>query len=109
MDLVEMLNYYVRSELIIVIPVLYILEKVLAKTKLKSSRIPLVLLAVSLIITGCYTFSVCTIDTLKDFYSCMFSILTQSVLITGGSLFINTFRLCVGGNCKKGEEDQSNS
>ncbi|WP_195542932.1 phage holin family protein [Massiliimalia timonensis] len=89
MDLAELLNEYIRSELIVVIPVLYFLGRILRRSKVLCKRIPGILLVVSLAVTALYTFSVCDVSSLKNFYACLFSIVTQGVLLTGGSMFIH--------------------
>ena len=42
MDLAELLNEYIRSELIVVIPVLYFLGRILRRSKVLCKRIPAV-------------------------------------------------------------------
>ena len=78
MDLAELLNEYIRSELIVVIPVLYFLGRILRRSKVLCKRIPGILLVVSLAVTALY-----------NFYACLLSIVTQGVLLTGGSMFIH--------------------
>lgn len=109
MDLIEMLRYYIRSELLVVIPVLYLLGRILKRTKLSSKRIPWILLVVSLVITALYTFSVCNLTSLKEFYACLFSVITQGILLTGASMFVHevTKGLCASKPDEKSKSSET--
>lgn len=89
MDFFKIVSSYIKSELIIVIPVLFILTQVLKKSKLKKSHIPLIITGVSILITGLYIFSSSDFLSAKGFLSCLFSVLTQGILLSGASALMN--------------------
>ena len=85
--MLDSLNTYVRSELMILVPVLYFVIKMFNKSKVKKERIPLYLCLISIGLSGIYTFStVCTL-TLHAVLLSVFSSVTQGLLLAGCALF----------------------
>lgn len=83
----DMLNQYVKSELIILVPVLYLFVKILNKSKLNNKYIPLVTTVISIFLCGLYIFSQVAITSWQCLMSGLFSTVTQGILIAGTSLF----------------------
>lgn len=104
MNFIEIINYYIRSELIVEVPALFLLEILLKKSKVKSEKIPMILLGVSLFITSVYTFSVCTISDIHGLCSCIFSIITQGIILCGAGCFLREFSGCFSCMMKKGNK-----
>lgn len=86
-DFVALLNQYVRSELLVVVPVLYILAKILSSSKVPNRKIPPILLIVSVTLAGIYTFAVMPVDNLKTILMAVFSTLIQGILLSGSAVF----------------------
>lgn len=87
MDFVSMMNEYIRTELLIVTPVLYIIARMLENSKINNDRIPWVLLVISLILAGLYTFANTDVSTFPGFLMALFSTLVQGVLLSGTAVF----------------------
>ena len=57
----DLINQYVRAELLILIPVMYAVRKLLQKIKVKECRIPLIVGIASVVLSALYTFSTITV------------------------------------------------
>lgn len=86
-EFVSLLNQYVRSELLAVVPVLYILAKILSSSKVPNQKIPVILLIVSITLAGIYTFAVMPVNSLKTILMAIFSSLIQGILLSGSAVF----------------------
>lgn len=86
-DFVALLNQYVRSELLVVVPVLYILARILSSSKVANRKIPIILLLVSVTLAGIYTFAVVPVNDFKTVLMAVFSSLIQGVLLSGSAVF----------------------
>lgn len=85
------MNYeeYIKPELLILIPVLYLIGIGLKKSKLSNTRIPLLLGCISIILSAVWVIATSNISTLKDVAYAIFVAITQGVLSAGASVFIN--------------------
>ena len=78
---------YVKAELLVLIPVLFILGTVLKKAEwIKDKYIPLILTGVSLAMSCLYVLGTEGISTVS-----MFTAITQGVLCTGGAVLANQY------------------
>lgn len=80
---------YIKSELLILIPVLYIIGFGLKKSKISDSLIPVLLGAVSVILSTVWVIATSDILTVKNAASAIFTAVTQGVLCAGASVYIN--------------------
>ena len=89
------MNYqnYIKTELLILIPVLYIVGIGLKKSKMKDSRIPLLLGVISIALSTIWVFSSCDISGLKDIAAALFTAVTQGILAAGTSVYVNQLYL----------------
>lgn len=89
------MNYqdYIKTELLILIPVLYIVGIGLKKSKMKDSRIPLLLGIISISLSTIWVFSACDILGLKDIAAALFTAVTQGILAAGTSVYVNQLYL----------------
>lgn len=85
MDLEE----FIKPELLILIPVLYIVGLGLKKSKLRDNLIPLVLGGISIILSTAWVIATSNISTLNDVAYAMFVSITQGILSAGASVYIN--------------------
>lgn len=108
MDMIfENLNLYVRSELMVLIPALYILIKIIDKSKLSNERIPIIIALVAIILCGLYIFSVSSISSWRDVLFAIFSSTTQGILIAGASIWGNMIvKQCTQGKCKENKQNR---
>ena len=80
---------FIKPELLILIPVLYIVGIGLKKSKLPDALIPLVLGGISIILSAAWVIATSDISTLKDVSYAMFVSVTQGILSAGASVYIN--------------------
>ena len=79
----------IKPELLILIPVLYIVGLGLKKSKLPDNLIPLVLGGISIILSAAWVIATSDITTLKDVAYAMFISITQGILSAGASVYFN--------------------
>ena len=90
MELFELVKEFIKPELIVLIPVLYIIGLGFKKTTLlKDKYIPLVLGLISIVLTGLYIFATTDMTGSKEIVMAIFTALTQGVLIAGASVYAN--------------------
>lgn len=80
---------FIKPELLILIPVLYVVGIGLKKSKLSDTLIPLSLGGISIILSSAWVISTSEISTLKDVASAVFISVTQGILSAGASVYIN--------------------
>jgi len=86
-DFLEFENHYISGELLVLVPMLYILGKYLDQTKINNNHIPMILLSVSVFLTGIYTFATCETGSFQAFLMAIFMSAAHGVLLAGGSVF----------------------
>ena len=76
---------YIRPELLILIPVMYLIGAAIKKSRIKDNYIPLIL--------GCISVLLCTVWVLANSelngVNGFFTALTQGILIAGASVYLN--------------------
>lgn len=89
------MNYqeYIKSELLILIPVLYFIGIGLKKSKLADKWIPLTLGAISVTLSAIWVISTCDVSGFQNTASALFTAVTQGVLTAGASVYINQLYL----------------
>jgi hypothetical protein len=95
MNLVE----FIKPELLILIPVLYIIGIGLKKSSLSDTLIPLVLGGISIVLSAIWVISTSNISTFKDVVYALCVSVTQGTLSAGASVYFN--QLYVQSNKKK--------
>lgn len=87
----DIMNFeeYIKPELLILIPVLYIIGIGLKKSKLSDRFIPLVLGIISITLSSAWVIATNDIHTLKEVAKALFVSVTQGVLTAGTGVYIN--------------------
>ena len=80
---------FIKPELLILIPVLYIVGLGLKKSRLRDNLIPLVLGGISVILSAAWVIAAGNIFSFRDVASAMFVSVTQGILCAGASVYIN--------------------
>lgn len=80
---------YIKSELLILIPVLYFIGTGLKKSKVSDKYIPLLLGIISIFLSGIWVFATSEITGIGEFALCLFTVITQGILIAGASVYAN--------------------
>lgn len=84
---------FIKPELLILIPVLYIIGIGLKKSKLSDTLIPLFLGGISIVLCAAWIIASSDISTLKDIASALFVSVTQGILSAGSSVYFNQLYL----------------
>ena len=85
----ELLNEYIKPELLVLIPVLYLLGVAIKKSNIADKFIPWILGGVSVALSALWIFASGSIENAADVSLAIFTALTQGVLIAGASVYIN--------------------
>lgn len=80
---------FIKPELLILVPVLYVVGIGLKRSKLPDPLIPMLLGAISIILSASWVIATSDISTLKDVAYALFVSVTQGVLSAGASVYIN--------------------
>ena len=80
---------FIKPELLILIPVLYVVGIGLKKSKLSNTLIPLVLGGIAIILSAAWVIATSDISTLKDVAYALFISVTQGILSAGASVYVN--------------------
>ena len=78
---------YIKPELLVMIPVLYIIGMALKKSQIPDKSIPLLLGLISVLISAAWVLSTCDITSLRDAAGAVFVAFTQGVLAAGGGVY----------------------
>lgn len=90
MELFEVVKEFIKPELIILIPVLYIIGLGFKKTTLIQDKlIPIALGLTSIVLTALYILATTQMSGYKEVIMAVFTALTQGVLIAGASVYAN--------------------
>lgn len=86
MDFIE----YIKPELLILIPVLYVIGLGTKKTQLINDKlIPLVIGAVGILLSVIYVLATSQLNGAPAIFMAIFTALTQGVLVSGASVYAN--------------------
>ena len=80
---------FIKPELLILIPVLYVVGIALKKSKISDTLIPLVLGGIAIVLSAAWVIATSDISTLKDVAYALFISVTQGVLSAGTSVYVN--------------------
>lgn len=83
------LKEFIKPELLILIPVLYVVGIGLKKSKLSNTLIPLVLGGIAIVLSAAWAIATSDISTLKDVAYALFISVTQGILSAGASVYVN--------------------
>jgi len=85
------MNYqdYIKTELLILVPVLYLIGIGLKKSKLSDKLIPLVLGSSAVVLSAIWVIATADISGLQETASAIFTAVTQGVLVAGASVYAN--------------------
>ena len=83
------LNEYIKPELLVLIPVLYLIGVAVKKSKVADKFIPWILGGVSVALSALWIFATGFPATAAEAAMAIFTAITQGVLIAGASVYIN--------------------
>ena len=85
----EMLNEFIKPELLVLIPVLYLVGVALKKSQVADKYIPLSLGGISVILSFLFIMATSVIGEWQEALMAVFSGLTQGILCAGASVYVN--------------------
>ena len=85
MNLIE----FIKPELLILIPVLYVVGIGIKKSNISDRLIPRILGGISIVLSTAWVIATSDISTLKDVAYAMFVSVTQGILSAGASVYFN--------------------
>ena len=83
------LKEFIKPELLILIPVLYVVGIGLKKSKLSDTLIPLILGGIAIVLSSAWVIATSDISTLRDIAYALFISVTQGILSAGASVYVN--------------------
>ncbi len=85
------MNYqeYIKTELLVLIPVLYFIGIGLKKSKILDKWIPFILGITSILLSSIWVIASADISGVKEILSAIFTAVTQGVLVAGTSVYAN--------------------
>ena len=88
-DMYEMLKEFIKPELLVLIPVLYLLGVALKKSQVSDKHIHWILGVVSVVLSSLFIAATSVINGYQEVLTAIFSGLTQGVLCAGASVYVN--------------------
>ena len=83
------LKEFIKPDLLILIPVLYVVGIGLKKSKLSDTLIPLILGGIAIVLSAAWVIATSDISTLRDVAYAMFVSVTQGILSASASVYVN--------------------
>lgn len=80
---------FIKPELLILIPVLYLIGTAIKKSKIDDRFIPLILGAVGVLSAAVYVIATESLNSAQTIATAVFTAFTQGVLCAGASVYIN--------------------
>lgn len=80
---------YIKPELLILIPVLYLIGMAIKRSSISDKFIPWILGGISVVMSAIWIFANCDCGTTKDIFTAIFTAITQGILIAGASVYAN--------------------
>jgi hypothetical protein len=85
----EMLIEYIKPELLVLIPVLYLVGVAIKSSAIADKHIPWILGVVSIVMSALWIFATTEMGGTSDVALAVFTAVTQGVLIAGASVYAN--------------------
>lgn len=85
----ELMKEFVKPELLVLVPVLYLVGAGLKKSELKDKLIPAVLGLAGVLLAAMYIAATGTFAGVQDVIAGAFAALTQGILCAGASVYVN--------------------
>lgn len=85
----ELLKESIKPELMVLVPVLYLVGMMIKKSEIANKWIPFILGGISVVLTLLYLASQSTDFSLQAILSLIFTGITQGILLAGASVYVN--------------------
>ncbi len=85
----ELLKEFVKPEMLVLIPVLYLIGIAIKRSQITDKLIPWILGAISVVLCGLYIAATTQITGWQSGIMAIFTAITQGILIAGCSVYVN--------------------
>lgn len=85
----DYLNQFIKPELLILVPVLYLIGIVIKNSKTPDHLIPYILGGISIILSAIWVFATCPVNHWQSVLAAIFTTITQGILAAGASVYVN--------------------
>lgn len=89
LKMADFLNEFIKPELLVLVPVLYLIGIWLKKSVVKDKFIPLILGAVGIALSAVWVLATSQINTWQNVLLAFFTAVTQGILTAGTSVYCN--------------------
>ncbi len=87
----ELLKEFIKPEVLVLIPVLYLLGMALKKSQIVDKHIPWLLGCASVLLCFMYILATSVLNGWQEIIMAIFSSITQGILCAGASVYVNQF------------------
>lgn len=87
---------YIKTELLVLIPVMYFIGIGLKRSRLPDKRIPIVLGIASITMSATWVIATSNVSNVQEIASALFTAVTQGILIAGASVYANQIYVQAG-------------
>lgn len=84
---------YIKSELLVLIPVIYLIGVALKKSKFPDYFIPFTLGWTGIVLASVWVFATSDVETNREFAGALFTAITQGILAAGAAVYANQLYL----------------
>ena len=99
----EIIYNFISPDLLILIPVLFLISNWLKKSSIKSSKIPYITSSIGVTLSNIYIISNIKSFNFRELSAAIFSSFCQGILISGASIFTNQIKISTNKNSNKNE------
>ena len=85
----QIIKEFIKPELFILIPVLYLIGVGIKKSTIKNNLIPILLGFVGILLSAIYTFAMVEVHSLREILLTIFVSFTQGILVAGCSVYFD--------------------
>ena len=80
---------YVKAELLVLIPVLYLIGVAIKRSEVKDKYIPLILGGISIVLSAVWVVANSPVSNVTEVLTAIFTAVTQGILVAGASVYVN--------------------